>query len=241
MSDHLIMARLTDLGLHGMAQGANAQQSQSVFTEMSFSERLSHCILAEEEFRKNRTRERLSKNARFRTMATPEGIEYADGRGLQRSFVTELCTCAWIRQGHNIVVTGAAGTGKTYLICALGSAATRLGLSVRYLRVNPLLEQMGYAHHDGSISRLRTQLAKVDLIILDDMAIAPIDDRSKEDLLELLDARVGDKSTVVAGQRPFPQWHTFLENPVLADAILDRMSQQAYKIDLRGESKRRPL
>ena len=100
---------------------------------------------------------------------------------------------------------------------------------------------MGYAHHDGSISRLRTQLAKVDLIILDDMAIAPIDDRSKEDLLELLDARVGDKSTVVAGQRPFPQWHTFLENPVLADAILDRMSQQAYKIDLRGESKRRPL
>jgi DNA replication protein DnaC len=100
---------------------------------------------------------------------------------------------------------------------------------------------MGFAREEGTISRMRAQIAKVDLVILDDLAIAPLDERAKEDLLELLDARVGERSTIVAGQRTFAEWHDFLDNPILADAILDRMSQQAYKIQLKGDSRRRTL
>lgn len=241
MLDPLLSARLAALHLHGMASAIDAQRASPAFADMSFEERMSLCILAEEEHRGNRTRERLVKAAKLRINATPEGIDYTDGRGLQRSQIAELCNGNWIRQGHNLIVTGLTGTGKTYIVCALGHAATRMGYSVRYFRVNLLLEGMNFAHHDGTIGKLRAQLTKIDLVILDDMAITAIDERGKQDLLELLDARVGDKSTIVAGQRPFAEWHAFLDNPILADAILDRMSQQAYKLNLKGESMRRPL
>lgn len=241
MVDIPIQPRLSALGLHGMAQALEAQRANTIYGDMTFEERFSHCLLAEEEFRGNRQRERLTKNAKFKVNATPEGLDYTEGRGLQRSRIAELCTGNWLDSGHNLIVTGPTGTGKTHVCCALGLAAVRLGRPVRYFRVNLLLEQMGFAHEDGTINRLRGQLAKVDLLILDDLAIAPLDERAKEDLLELLDSRVGEKSTIVAGQRTFAEWHDFLDSPILADAILDRMSQQAYKIQLKGDSRRRPL
>lgn len=241
MTNIPILPRLTALGLHGMAQSLEAQRASSIYAEMTFEDRLSYCLLAEEELRGNRSRERLVKNARFKINATPEGLDYGDGRGLQRNLIAELCGGSWLNNGHNLIVTGPTGTGKTHVACALGLAAIRLGHSVRYFRVNLLLEQMAFAREDGSIPRMRTQLAKVDLLILDDLAVAPLVERGKEDLLELLDARVGERSTIVAGQRTFAEWHDYLDNPILADAILDRMSQQAYKIQLKGESKRRPM
>lgn len=241
MDEQLLHSRLAALGLHGMAETLETQRANSTYGGMAFEERLSFCLLAEEEYRKTRQRARLVKNAKFRVNATPEGLDYTESRGLQRSLMSELCTSGWIKNGHNVIVTGPTGTGKTHIACALGLAAVRRGHSVRYFRVNLLLEQMGFAHHDGSIARLRMQLAKTDLMILDDLAIAPIDERAKEDLLELLDARVGEKSTIIAGQRSFGEWHGFLDSPILADAILDRVVQQAYKIQLKGESKRRPI
>lgn len=241
MTDIPLHPRLTALGLHGMAQAIDAQRANSIFAEMAFEDRLSHCVLAEEELRGNRLRERLVKAARFKVNATPEGLDFNEGRGLSRTLIAEMCSGAWLNNGHNVIVTGPTGTGKTHVSCALGLAAIRLGRSVRYFRVNLLLEQLGYAREDGSIARMRAQIAKTDLVILDDLAIAPLEERAKEDLLELLDARVGEKSTIVAGQRTFAEWHDYLDNPILADAILDRMSQQAHKIQLKGDSKRRPL
>jgi DNA replication protein DnaC len=220
MADIPLQPRLGALGLHGMAEAIDTQRANSIYGEMTFEDRVSHMVLAEEEARGNRMRE---------------------GRRLQRSLVTELCTGNWIDSGHNLIVAGPTGTGQTHVCCALGLAAARLGRSVRYFRINLLLEQIGFAREDGTVCRMRAQIAKADLVILDDLAIAPLDEQTKEDLLELPDARVGEKSTIVAGQRTFSEWHEFLDNPILADAILDRMSQQAYKIQLKGDSRRRPL
>ncbi|HNC51120.1 MAG TPA: ATP-binding protein, partial [Accumulibacter sp.] len=143
-------------------------------------------------------------------------------------------------QHQNLVLTGATGCGKTWLACALGNAACRQGLSVAYLRTPRLFEELRLAHGDGSFGKRLSALAKTDLILLDDWAIAPLSQSERNDLLEVLDDRVGARSTLMTSQLPPDHWHAWLNDPTLADAILDRVLHAAYRIALTGESLRKP-
>lgn len=238
MASNQTQALLTGLKLHGIAQAYEQQQISPAFTEMAFSDRLDHLLIAEKHYRDTRSRERLIKRAHFKHKADPQDIRFDEGRGLDKSYIAELLTCEWIRRADNVLVSGAAGTGKTWLGCALGMAAINMGLTVQYARTNPILEELHLAHLDGSVSKRRSPLVRADLLILDDFGIAPIAERAKEDLLEILEGRIDQGATLVVGQLDPTEWHDYLESPHLADAIMDRLVQRAHRIALKGGSMR---
>ena len=183
---------------------------------------------------------RLLKAARLKISgACLEDIDWRASRGLDRGLITQLAGGNWVRQGHNVLITGATGVGKTWLACALAQQAARAGFSVLYVRAPRLLEELHVAHGDGSFSRRLAQLARIDLLVLDDFAIAPISASERNDLLELLDDRVGARATLLTSQLPVNAWHAWLADPTLADAILDRIVHTSHKIALKGESMRK--
>lgn len=239
MLEQNIAQRLVALSLSGMASAIDVQTTSSAFADLPFLDRLGHVVSAEEDWRADRRRERLLKAARLRTSARPEDIVFDAQRGLEKSYVAELLTSAWVRNGETLLITGSTGTGKTWLACAFGTAAARAGHTVRYYRCNALLEEMSFAHADGSIKKLEAAIARAQLLILDDFALAPIDERAKEDLLALLENRTGERATLIAGQRAHTEWHSYIANPLLADAIMDRLVQRSHKIRLKGESMRK--
>ncbi len=153
--------------------------------------------------------------------------------------MAQLSSCQWIRHHQNWVMTGATGCGKTWLACAFGHAACRQGLSVSYLRTPRLFDELRIAHGDGSFGKRLSALAKTVLLILDDWAIAPLNQAERNDLLEVIDDRVGTRSTLITSQRPPEHWHAYLNDPTLADAILDRVLHAAHKVTLAGESLRK--
>ena len=183
---------------------------------------------------------RLLKAARLKvSSACLEDIDWRASRGLDRTLMTQLAGSNWVRQGHNVLITGATGVGKTWLACALAQQAARAGFSVLYVRAPRLLEELHVAHGDGSFSRRLAQLARIDVLAIDDFAIAPISASERNDLLELLDDRVGARATLLTSQLPVNAWHAWLADPTLADAILDRIVHKAHKITLKGESMRK--
>ncbi|CAG0909533.1 unnamed protein product, partial [Darwinula stevensoni] len=183
---------------------------------------------------------RLLKAAKLKvSSACIEDIDWRSSRGLDRQLIAQLTSCDWLRHGHNVLITGATGVGKTWLACALGQQAARSGFTVLYLRAPRMLEELRVAHGDGSFTRRLAQLARTDLLVIDDFAIAPISASERNDLLELLDDRVGSKATLITSQLPVNSWHEWLNDPTLADAILDRIVHSAHKIGLKGESMRR--
>ncbi len=183
---------------------------------------------------------RLLKAAKLKlTSACLEDIDWRASRGLDRNLVTALAGGDWLRHGHNVLITGATGVGKTWLACALGQQAARSGFTVLYVRAPRLLEELRVAHGDGSFGRRLAQLARIDLLAIDDFAIAPVTAPERNDLLELLDDRVGTRATLITSQLPVTSWHEWLNDPTLADAILDRIVHTAHKIALKGESMRK--
>jgi DNA replication protein DnaC len=231
--------RLNQLGLGGMATALDRQRGLPAFMGLGFDERLSTLIDAENSTREDRRLKRILKLAKLKTQAMPEDIDFRNGRGLDRAMVADLLTCDWVERGRNGIITGPCGAGKTWLTCALGMQAARNGFPVLYHRVSLLLESMALAHQDGSISKLRATLAKAKLLILDDFGLSRFSPRGKQDLLEILDARVGSQSTIIAGQLPFQDWHDHIDEPALADAILDRIMHTSFRIEMAGESMRR--
>lgn len=229
------------LRLPGMAAAFEEQQMNTAAASLSFDERFAMLVDREQTWRDNRRLARLLREAKLKSaQACLEDVRFGAGRKLDKAQIAQLSTCQWIRAHQNLVITGATGCGKTWLACALGNAACRQGLSVAYVRTPRLFEELRIAHGDGSFGKRLAALAKTDVLILDDWALAPLNQAERNDLLEVLDDRVATRSTVITSQLPVEHWHAYLNDPTLADAILDRVLHAAHKLPLAGESLRKP-
>lgn len=233
------LTALRGMKLHAMADAFEHQRVNASIEDLPFDDRFSMIIDAEPFARENRRLNRLVSMAKFKANAAAEDIDYRASRGLDKRKFTTLLTCDWIERSQHLIMTGPTGVGKTWLACALGNQAARRGLPVMYRRFVRLLEEFEIARADGSLPKLRGQIAKVNLLILDDWGVALLTARNRQDLLELVDDRTGGASLLITAQLPVTQWHDYLVDATIADAILDRLVHGAHRIEMKGESLRK--
>jgi DNA replication protein DnaC len=234
------LTRLYGLKLDGMARAFEEQLAQPASHGLSFEERFGLLVDREVVCRDTRRLDRLLKQAHLKFPgACLEDLDTRAVRGLDTRLLASLASCDWIRAGQAVIATGKTGVGKSWIACALGNQACRQGFSVLYTRFPRLLEELRIAHGDGSFGRRLAQLAKTDVLIIDDWAIGPITQAARSDLLEVLDDRITGKSTIVTSQLTVEHWHEYLADPTLADAILDRIVHHSHRIALHGESLRK--
>ncbi len=231
--------RLRELRLSGMATALEEQQGIPDVQSLAFDDRLALLVEREASFRENRRLTRLLRQARFRLPACVEDLIFDASRGLDRSVVLRLSACDWIPRSQIVLITGATGTGKTFLACALGQAACRHGHATRYFRLPVLLQELSMARADGSYPKLLDRLQKTELLLIDDYGLATLSEAERRDLLEVLEDRHARRATLVTSQLPLEHWHELIGDPTFGDAILDRLVHHAHRIQLKGASLRR--
>lgn len=238
MLNHPTLAKLRSLRLTGMAD-ALQEQLENPLTDLDFESRLALLIERECCLRDNRQIKRRLHQAKLKQMACIEDVNYEKPRGLVKARILELSQGEWIRQHMNLLLTGSTGCGKTWLACAFAHRACLDGFTCRYLRLTRLWEELKVARADGTYTHWLAQLAKVDVLILDDWGLVAPDLEQRRDLLEILDDRYQKRSTIVTSQLPTGHWHEHLNDATLADAILDRLLHNAIRLELRGEESMR--
>jgi DNA replication protein DnaC len=234
-----LLDKLTQLRLPAFRAALEEQLHNSQYTDLPFEDRLGLLVDRECTHRDNNRMQRRLKAARLSLPATIEDLDLSPARGLDRRLILQLAQGEWIRQHLNILVLGPTGVGKTFLACALAHAACRHNFNVRYQRTSRLLHQTALAHADGSYPKLLDAFARVQLLVLDDWLRDPLTRAQSQDLLEILDDRYGRSATLVATQVPVAEWHARFPDPTIADAILDRLVHNAYRLTLKGESRRK--
>lgn len=232
--------KLIALRLGVMAEAWAQQQRDPRIAELTFDERLGLLVDAEHDARHNRRLARLLKDAELRIpSACLEDVDATAARGIDKPMLRQLATCTWIGDHLNVLITGPTGVGKSYLASAIGQAACRKGMRVLYRRLPRLFEDLGLAKAEGTYSRALARLSAADVLVLDDLGLSTIKEAQRNDLLEVLEDRYGRSSTVVTSQLPVKKWHEWIGDPTAADAILDRLVHNAFKVDLTGPSKRK--
>lgn len=234
------LEKLYDLRLKTMAEEYAQQKDRGDMGDLSFDDRLGLLVDREWLRRQEQRTQRSLKGSRSKQQACMEDIDYRSRRGLDRKVMEDLATCHWIRAGRNVLLTGPTGVGKTWLSCALINRACRDGLSALYYRVPRLTHELTIARGDGTYLKLLGKLARVDLLVLDDWALSPLEGQDQHDLLEVVDDRASLRSTLVTSQLPVSKWHDVVADPSVADALLDRIIGSAIKIELKGGSLRKP-
>jgi DNA replication protein DnaC len=239
MLTHPTLEKLHALRLTGMIKGLEEQLQMTGLEELGFAERLGLLVDREMTERESRRlKDRLAK-ARLRQAAAVEDVDLRTPRGLDRSLFVALCSCQWVSQHLNVLITGPTGAGKSFLACALAQKACREGFSAAYHRLPRLLSELGTAKVDGRYPKLLASLARIDVLVLDDWGVHPLGDAQRRDLLEILEDRYGCRSTLVTSQLPVETWHDAIGDATLADALLDRLIHNAYQLKLKGESMRK--
>jgi len=231
--------QLRTLGLTGMARALADQLENADYQALTFEERLGMLVDRETQDRSNRRLERNLKAAKLRVSACVEDIDFRHPRGLDRAVVMGLASARWVDSHQSILIVGPTGAGKSFLACALTQAAVRAGHTALYLRAPRLLDDLAIAHVDGRWARLLITWSRIDVLVIDDLGIRPLTPAQAADLLEVIEDRSQRRSTVVTSQLPIAHWHEALGDPTLADAILDRLTHNAHRIELRGDSMRR--
>jgi len=239
MLTHPTLEKLQTLKFSGMAAALAEQLQMPDIEELAFEERLGLLVDRELTERENRRLSSRLRRARLKHNAALEDIDYRQPRGLDKSLIQSLAACRWVTEHLNILITGPTGVGKTWLACALAQKACREGHTALYLRLPRLLQEMAIAKGDGRYPKLLATLAKTEVLVLDDWGLAKLTGEQRRDLLEILEDRHATRSTLATSQLPVEKWHDLIGDPTLADAILDRLVHNAYKINLKGGSMRK--
>ena len=232
--------KLQALRLMAMAEAFDQQRSSSQYAELSFDDRLGLLVDTEWTARERRRLSQRLRHAKLRYPASLEDVDFSTPRGLQREAVLSLGTGAWIRDHHNLLITGPTGIGKSWLASAFVQSACRHGFSATYVRAPRLLHELAVSRGDGSYARLLTKLAKLDLIAIDDWLLTALTEAERRDLLEVIEDRSERRSTLIASQLPPTAWHAAIGEPSVADAICDRVLHQAHRLTLKGPTMRDP-
>lgn len=234
------LTKLNQLKLSGMAEALTEQTQGTIYTNLSFEERLGLLVDREMLTRDNRRLTNLLRGARLRyTHACPEEIDFRTPRGLQKEVILSLMQNVWVKGKQNVIITGPTGSGKTFIACALANSGCRNGYSAHYIRMPRLLQEMNIARNDGSYGKHLTRLAKYAVLIIDDWGLAKLGEKERRDILEVLEDRHGITSTIISSQIPIEKWHDIIGDPTIADAVLDRLIHNAHIITMKGESMRK--
>ena len=242
MTYETLYRQIDTLNLPGFKQALTRQSEDPNYTRLSFEERLYQLLSAEEDARQERRIKRLLSQAKLKDrQASMDAIEYSAKRGLERSRLLALSSGEYIAKHQNILITGPTGVGKSFIAQALARQAIFEGYSAKYYRITRLLEEIKLARLEGSYTKTLQKLSRIQLLILDDFGVSPLKNDEVKDLFEVIEERTFSGSTIVTAQLPVSEWHSYLGNATIADAMMDRLIYSAHRIEMKGESMRKVL
>lgn len=231
--------KLREMRLTGFVEAFKEQQESTQYQKLAFDERFGFIVEKEYLNRKTKRLKRAITKAQLKQLATVEDVDFETPRKLKRAEFLELAACNWISERHNLIILGPTGIGKSYIACALAEKACKLGFQAKYYRTNELLSELLLAKADGSYSKLVAQMAKTHLLIIDEWLRDTLNHSQAREMLDILDDRYRKASTIFCSQLPVQDWHARVEDPTIADAMLDRIVHDSHRLELDGQSMRK--